>query len=916
MSSATWAVATGGDWNTAADWNTGIVPDGNTAVAVMPGAASSGYTVSIGVGESHIVNAITLGDLVGGHVGATLEVAGTLSFAGAGAGMATLLGALQIDATGALDGAGSIGTIQAGAFSFTNDGTVIGDAGTSSLLGILTGFTNNGTVLADNGLVGIEGSAGVANLSGSTLAGGTWIAQGPSAGTFNQIEIGFNFDAVIAVDAANIVLDGGASDIQGFSGGTFRPIEQQLQTIAAGGTLQLLNDRGFATTNAITDAGRLILQGGTLTTGGLTIGSTGSLMGSGVIAGGVTTQGAIIANSGVLDIQNAVTGSGLFGTTAGATLILNGANAGNLNNQGTLYNASGLLDIAGALAGNGSLIVQHGATIEIATATNQSVTFSGSNATLELDNFSGYLGTLVGFAKGDAVVLMGTSATSAFVAGSSLVVKNGGATVDTIALAGSYAPGASFTVANTGSSVVVTNTGGAPMQQNFQFSILPVNDTAGLGASEDALIANDLSAAALDWAQYLTGHAPLRIQLNILSGTSGSELAHAGATTNVSNGTTQDGRLLDTPSSLIALNTGNYVQGFTSDIDVTFLAGNLGSIYVNPSPTPMSSGTVPAGQFDLVTVFRHELAHGFGFGGLTTSSGSIDGQETLFDHFIQNVGGTVVFTGAHAEAEYGVLLGTGTATPVPLTDLFGNGEDFAHFANSTLDVNATDLMSGLGLPPATQRDISAMDLAVLQDVGAPVTAAPGVVCFARGTRIATPAGDVAVEELAPGRLVWTASGGQAPIVWIGRRRIDCTRHPRPRLAWPVRIRAHAFGEALPRRDLWVSPQHALYLHGVLIPARCLIDGDCVAQVPVAEVEYWHIELPRHDVVLAEGLPAESYLDCGDRMFLDDGAVIALHPDFASQVWESRACAPLKVAGPEVEAVRSGLRRFAGDRSAA
>ena len=62
---------------------------------------------------------------------------------------------------------------------------------------------------------------------------------------------------------------------------------------------------------------------------------------------------------------------------------------------------------------------------------------------------------------------------------------------------------------------------------------------------------------------------------------------------------------------------------------------------------------------------------------------------------------------------------------------------------------------------------------------------------------------------------------------------------------------------MPRRDLLVSPQHALYLDEVLIPARCLINGSTIAQKPVSVIEYFHIELPRHDLLLAEGLPTQS-----------------------------------------------------------
>ena len=907
MTTVTWIASGGGDWANSGNWSPATVPNASDATAIIPDG-TSGYVVTIAAGESEVVNAITLGNTVSGSH-PTLDVAGTLTFAGTAAGVPTLFGELQTEPGGVLDGAGNIGGHHAVTASFINDGTLIGDGGTGSLLAILIGFTNNGTVLANSGLVGLEGKAGVTNLSGGTLTGGTWIAQGPSIGTLNQIELGFNFDAVISVDAATIVLDGVASDIEGYSGPTliaanFQPIEQQLQTIAPSGTLQLLDARGYQTSNTISDQGILSLAGGTLATTGVSITAGGTLAGFGVVAGGVANQGAIIASGGslALDITTNVSGTGNLTVTPGSTLVLSGGAPSQVANNGLLYDAGGLLNI-GSLSGAGRLVVQANATLELGAAA-QAISFSGSNATLKLDNFAAYTGTLTGFAQGDTLELVGATATGALVSGGSLVVMNNASTIDTIALAGSYAPGAKFSVSSAGGNAFIVNTSGAPLRQDFAFTVLPVNDTAGLSATEEAEIVNDLSAAAQDWAQYLTGHTTLRIQLNIEAGTNGAQLASAGATTNISNGTTLDGRLLDTPSSLTALNTGNYALSTNSDITVNFLAGNLGSIYVNPNPTPMSSGSVPSGQFDLVTVFRHELAHGFGFGGLTTSTGTIGAQETLFDHYIGTVGGTIVFTGPQAEAEYGVLLGT-TATPVPLTDLPGNGEDFAHFANSTLDVNATDLMSGLGLPPAAQRDISAMDLAVLQDIGAPVTATPGAVCFARGTRIATPQGDVPIERLNVDDDVLALSG-RRQVIWIGRRRIDCRRHPDPRKVWPVRIRAHAFGDHLPRRELLVSPQHALFLNGVLIPAHCLIDGGSVVQVPVDSIVYFHIELPQHDVVFAEGLPAESYLDAGDRTFFDDGRLVTLHPDFATRVWEANACAPLTMTGPEVDAARRRL----------
>lgn len=248
---------------------------------------------------------------------------------------------------------------------------------------------------------------------------------------------------------------------------------------------------------------------------------------------------------------------------------------------------------------------------------------------------------------------------------------------------------------------------------------------------------------------------------------------------------------------------------------------------------------------------------------MTKPNGSLSSQETLFDHYIQTINGTVDFTAPNAEAVYGSLLGTDVATPVPLTTLAG-GEGYAHFANSTLDVNATDLMTGLGLPPGTQRDISAMDLAVLADVGAPVTAGVATTaCFAMGMRIGTQRGQVVVEELLEGDRALVVGTGRSnqpagqPIVWIGHRTVDGSRHPSPRTVWPVRVGAGAFGAFVPRRDLWLSPDHAVFFDGVLIPVKYLINGSTVVQVAVDATTHYHVELSQHDVLLAEGLPAES-----------------------------------------------------------
>jgi hypothetical protein len=183
-----------------------------------------------------------------------------------------------------------------------------------------------------------------------------------------------------------------------------------------------------------------------------------------------------------------------------------------------------------------------------------------------------------------------------------------------------------------------------------------------------------------------------------------------------------------------------------------------------------------------------------------------------------------------------------------------------------------------------------------------------VACFVAGTRIRTDRGEIRVEDLRVGARVVSAFGGCVPVAWLGHRHLRCDRHPRPWDVWPVRVQENAFGAGMPRRDLLLSPDHAVYLNGVLMPVRTLVNGATILREPVDAVTYWHVELPAHDVILAEGLPAESYLDTGNRnAFANGGPAMALHPDFSRGIWDSQGCARLVLDGSELAAARGWLR---------
>ena len=171
-------------------------------------------------------------------------------------------------------------------------------------------------------------------------------------------------------------------------------------------------------------------------------------------------------------------------------------------------------------------------------------------------------------------------------------------------------------------------------------------------------------------------------------------------------------------------------------------------------------------------------------------------------------------------------------------------------------------------------------------------------CLAAGSRIDTTAGPVAVEDLKPGDTVLLASGGTRPVKWIGWRHIQLQRHIDPDSVRPIRIKAHAIAEDAPRHDLLLSPDHAIFIDGKLIPARLLRNDTTIVEDHGCEaVTYYHVELDAHDVLLAEGLATESYLDTGNRAsFANAGLPILMHADFNAPGSQARreagSCSPL------------------------
>ncbi len=188
------------------------------------------------------------------------------------------------------------------------------------------------------------------------------------------------------------------------------------------------------------------------------------------------------------------------------------------------------------------------------------------------------------------------------------------------------------------------------------------------------------------------------------------------------------------------------------------------------------------------------------------------------------------------------------------------------------------------------------------------------VCFAAGTLIATPDGETKVEALKIGDLITCEDGRAVPVKWIGRQTVHKIFTPAERFV-PVRVSAGALGNGQPHRDLVLTADHALILDGLAINASALVNDTTIAYEPIDSlpdrVTYYHIETDNHDVILANGAPAETYVDYIARRAFDN------HAEYLALYGEENPIREMPL--PRVSAARlvpPAIRARLVDRSAA
>jgi autotransporter passenger strand-loop-strand repeat protein len=719
--------------------------------------------------------------------------------------------------------------------------------------------------------------------------------------------------------SATTVSSGGVEKV--LSGGTARGT-----TVAPGGA-QFVSASGAAISTTVDNGGvEFVYSSGTASF--TTIASGDAL----VVYGGGSAFSATIADGGILV---ALPGALLTSPTSqtGADIVSTGVV---LYEPGSGISVSGHA-VNGIAVGSGALEY----ILPTGTATDTTVDSFGSETV-----FAGGLASRTTVASlGTETVLQGGSAVSTTVTGGGFEIVSAGGTIS-----GAVVNDSTEFVFGGGTAVSTTLTSGA---NEFLFGGTASGTTVSSGAIQQVYP----GGTAIDTIVGSSGTEVVSgSSISAMVASSGTLDVYAGGTasdTTVGNGGVQAVYQSGTASGTIVQNGGTEeVSSFGSAIGT--MVGDGGFEHVSRGGLTIGT-TVLNGSFEVLSLGGRSIS-------TTLSNGAteyIEDQSTASDTSVSSGGAEYVFSGSTAsgtrvssggieyddksgttsfttvensglEYVYSAALASGTtvsaggyevvlnagATAVGTTVDLGGAIDIAYLdyvagGSATLNSSSDVLSVTEGSHGYTQQ------LSGSYYAGEQFQPSPGIYggttvmlestpCYCRGTRILTERGEIAVEDLRSGDRVVTFDGALRPIRWIGYRQLDLLRHAHAEIAQPILIRRDAFADGVPCRDLRVSPDHAVLLDGGLIAARLLLNGaSVVRETACRNVTYYHVELQTHDILLAEMLPAESYLDTGNRgMFQNAAAPLLLHPGFddGQQRRVTGSCRPFVDAAAAVEPI--------------
>ncbi len=936
---------------------------GNQAGSVGSLTVSSGGTFTVTEAPQSVNYVLEIGE--NATSGVFVNASGTVTVTGSGALLTTNDNpiAVGLGGTGVLNVL-SGGTVSAGT---TNDATIaaisLGRAGSATV-----NIAGPGSLLDLAGYF-YAGRAGDATIN--VTSSGSLVDTSISAGDFAGIGDGGSINGVFSdggTASLNINTGGsasfGADLIAGYNGDSGSiSVSGGLLTVASaldlGGGSLASGGEGYLT---VAGGGVVENTGGAITsayqlTAGISAGTTGTILVSG--PGSLVNEGPNAARIGDYgDGSLTVTDGGTFDAASPDSNVLTafnvGANAGasgtvTLSGSGSTINVSGYA-IFGE-GGNATVTIEDGAVFtggqvsngstpgeaiaigggnllsNLETGSAQTPNYGGSGLVQVLSGgtlssvagirigYDGDSGTLVvsgdSLAEASGSIRVGTEYSSADgrAGGSGTVVVEGGATLRS--LGPHITSDASIVIADaagTTGSITVAGSG----------SLLDAGgDRVGVGtAGSGTLVVSSggtVSAGSTFYSDTEAGFS-----LGTSGGTGSVLVTGSGSLIAIDGALTVDGNLSASGGGTDLLTVTN--GGTVTATGLTLWAG--GSVSVDAaSLVQIGMAAVPVSATGLVIEAGMSVAADGG-----TITGAVSNEGALSNAGALTISGDVTGTGTLALAAGSTTAIDGSFTGQTI-EFSGSGDtltlDSLLGASSVTQIQAGDTVDLAGVTDAGFADdtlstpTGSMSFSGFAPGSVPVFMSDGmggeevyVACYCVGTAILTVAGERPVETLCAGDFVVTQTGRARTIRWLGRRSYAArfvARHPNVQ---PIRLRAGALGGGLPRRDLLVSPEHAMFIDGILVPARCLVNGISIVQERGLErVDYVHVELESHDVLLAEGAPSETFLDDNSRQMFHNSAEFArLYPDAPAP---GQFCAPKVDHGYELEAIRRRLAEVAG-----
>ncbi|MGC8476379.1 MAG: Hint domain-containing protein [Acetobacteraceae bacterium] len=783
-----------------------------------------------------------------------------------------------------------------GSLTLTGSGTSWSDAGSATDPNNPSGFMEIG-VSPISGRLPPAGPAGLTVTQGATLT-----EQGSGRGGFARIGYQTDTSGIVNVTSGGVwnigLATGGFLQVGAFGSGTLN---------IAGGTV------------AVGGNGTYVANGSTFTGGGIGIGRFAG--GTGV----ATVDGGVLSSADGISVGNQGTGS--LAVLNGGTVITtaNGIGVGNFAGAVGTATVSGIgsdIIISGTTSSANGIGVGKAGFGAMTITAGGSVLLTDTGGGVGVGQSAGGFGSLV-IGGGNALLSLGTATRGLGVGtngGSGAIEVQSGGTVmvdsTNYGIGLGETTGATGTLMVSGAGALVTlgtATTGIGVGGSGGTGLLEVlsGATVSLGSKGVGLASTSTSSGTVivgGTGALLSIGSLAATGLNIGTGTGLIEILAGGTIFNAGTGS----------GSGISYGSTGTLEG---DGLVNSSVNNGGTILAVagiglPPASALLGGTleiadsvIGAGAIDVGGNAVLRLDAGLGASGGTVAIGAAG---TLALGGTISGSDTIAFAGSGAAGV--IVLDQPGATLTNAVQNLSGGDiialrNFTTISGASVDGSTITVSGTVGVSQAIYQltDVgfatgSSQNLLVTSVIdpstGGTVQAIE-VACFAAGTRLAAASGTITVERLRAGDVLRTAGGALRPVRWVGHRSIDLTRHPDPRRAQPIRVCADAFADGVPSRDLLLSPDHAVFDRGRLIPIRLLVNGATITrETRRRKITYYHVELDSHDLLLAEGLPAESFLDCGNRGIFENAAEpLILHPDFydpAAQAARRLAasCAPL------------------------